>query len=287
MTNVNFDWLWRSDDENDDGWIPHNLALKLLLIGGRNSGKSTLLRAFQANPFDPTHKPLNILADNCSVCAIIGGKGQYMTAWDTPNNRHETLMLMKHTDVALLCVPCVELERDVDAATFKLLSTFVADFRRRCPRAPIILVGCMSDLSRSRLAVREAMACRLGVQAYKDCSALTDAGIDEMLIEAVRIAVDQRGHDRLSIMRNRATEICIALQALDLPALVTLTILDAALDNNVRMAAKWGLVTAVKHFRDKDRDHAGHVAEQVSVTIRRDFVLQLGPEDNIPFVVAF
>lgn len=56
---------------------------------------------------------------------------------------------------------------------------------------------------------------------------------------------------RLATMRDRAAEICIALQDLGLPALVTLKIINKALPNRVRMAAKWDLVVAVKHFHDE------------------------------------
>jgi hypothetical protein len=56
---------------------------------------------------------------------------------------------------------------------------------------------------------------------------------------------------RLGSIRVRATEICIALQDLGLPALVTLKIINAALPNAIRMAAKWDLIVAVKHFNDR------------------------------------
>jgi hypothetical protein len=55
----------------------------------------------------------------------------------------------------------------------------------------------------------------------------------------------------IGFIRERATEICIGLQSLGLPAFVTLTILDEAVhENSIRMWAKWELITAVKHFRD-------------------------------------
>jgi hypothetical protein len=54
----------------------------------------------------------------------------------------------------------------------------------------------------------------------------------------------------IGMIRERATEICIGLQDLELPAFVTLTILDEAVhENSIRMGAKWELITAVKHFR--------------------------------------
>jgi hypothetical protein len=56
----------------------------------------------------------------------------------------------------------------------------------------------------------------------------------------------------IGFIRERATEICIGLQDLELPAFVTLTIIDEAVhENSIRMWAKWELITAVKHFRDR------------------------------------
>jgi hypothetical protein len=55
-----------------------------------------------------------------------------------------------------------------------------------------------------------------------------------------------------SLIRERATEICIGLQDLEPPAFVTLQIIDEAVhENSIRMWAKWELITAVKHFRDR------------------------------------
>jgi hypothetical protein len=53
----------------------------------------------------------------------------------------------------------------------------------------------------------------------------------------------------IGMIRDRATTICVALQDLELPALITLEILDALfVVNDIRMWAKWELITAVKHF---------------------------------------
>ncbi len=52
-------------------------------------------------------------------------------------------------------------------------------------------------------------------------------------------------------IRDEATEICVGLQDLHLPALVTLEIVDAALPNSIPMHKKWDLITAVKHFHQR------------------------------------
>jgi hypothetical protein len=56
----------------------------------------------------------------------------------------------------------------------------------------------------------------------------------------------------IGFIRERATEICIGLQDLELPAFVTLAIIDETVhENSIRMWAKWELITAVKHFRQR------------------------------------
>lgn len=52
----------------------------------------------------------------------------------------------------------------------------------------------------------------------------------------------------LGSIRRRATAICVAMQAMQLPALVLLEIIDSALPNNIRMKSKWDLIVSVKHF---------------------------------------
>ncbi len=55
----------------------------------------------------------------------------------------------------------------------------------------------------------------------------------------------------LHMIRDDATTLAIGLQDLELPALVTLEIIDAAFPNSIPMHLKWKLVVAVKHARSR------------------------------------
>ena len=55
----------------------------------------------------------------------------------------------------------------------------------------------------------------------------------------------------LAMIRDEATMLAIGLQDLELPALVTLEIIDAAFPNAIPMHKKWDLVVAVKHFHER------------------------------------
>jgi hypothetical protein len=69
---------------------------------------------------------------------------------------------------------------------------------------------------------------------------------------ARRLAEILAATTHIGMIRERATEICIGLQDLELPAFVTLQIIDEAVhENAIRMWAKWELITAVKHFQER------------------------------------
>ncbi len=82
----------------------------------------------------------------------------------------------------------------------------------------------------------------LPFESTGECAEECALHIDEILAAMTHIGT----------IRKRATEICIGLQDLGLPAFVTLQIVDEAVhENSIRMWAKWELITAVKHYRDR------------------------------------
>jgi hypothetical protein len=94
------------------------------------------------------------------------------------------------------------------------------------------------QLSGNQLPTIAGLPFEITPDSAKQCA----GRIDEILAATTHIG----------FIRERATEICIGLQSLGLPAFVTLQIIDEAVhENSIRMWAKWELITAVKHFRDR------------------------------------
>jgi len=54
---------------------------------------------------------------------------------------------------------------------------------------------------------------------------------------------------KISMILTRFSDVCITLQDLNLPAFVTLQIMDSLIINNIPMHKKWEVITKVKHFR--------------------------------------
>jgi hypothetical protein len=75
---------------------------------------------------------------------------------------------------------------------------------------------------------------------------------DDRVDAAVAIRASRPENLKRFEYRERLTEICIALQEMQLPAWVTVQILDAARPwSTLPLHSKWNLVCAVKHFHDK------------------------------------
>jgi hypothetical protein len=75
---------------------------------------------------------------------------------------------------------------------------------------------------------------------------------DDRVDAAVAIQHSRPEHRKRFECRDRLTEICIALQDLELPAWVTVQIVDAARPwSTLPLHSKWNLVCAVKHYRNK------------------------------------
>ena len=70
-------------------------------------------------------------------------------------------------------------------------------------------------------------------------------------IDAERLLLKR---DRRALVKKQGLSLCIGLQALELPAAVTLSILDESLGglrDITTMHFKWEVITAVKHFHER------------------------------------
>jgi DNA-binding FrmR family transcriptional regulator len=95
--------------------------------------------------------------------------------------------------------------------------------------------------------------CAVRLAAENGHFAVVDRLLEDDRVDAAVAIRSSRPEDRKRFeCRERLTEICIALQAMQLPAWVTVQILDAARPwSTLPLHSKWNLVCAVKHYHDK------------------------------------
>jgi Ankyrin repeats (3 copies) len=88
--------------------------------------------------------------------------------------------------------------------------------------------------------------------ALYDHFAVVDRLLEDDRVDVSALVGLDPEHRKLFECRERLTEICIGMQAMQLPAWVTLQILDAARPGStLQLHSKWNLVCAVKHFHDR------------------------------------
>lgn len=149
-----------------------------------------------------------------------------------------------------------------------------------------LLVAAGADLTLSDSLGRSPLACvvrgagMLRATAELFCALLLVAGtqlgafvdhpmvasVDERLMQLARHEIDLARQqiaecelaierERFGLMCNRSLEVCIGLQSLELPAFVTIHIIDFACPfaTCVALQVRWKLVVAVKHFCRRER----------------------------------
>lgn len=117
----------------------------------------------------------------------------------------------------------------------------------------------VNDVARIRLLIAAGLDVQRAIDAFPEQRDKIEAAakLEPLVLDDARATIDRNAQrmtkTRFVVERLRMMEICVAMQALRLPALVTMTVLDQTTEG-VAMSPlhwKWNLVTKVKHFRGR------------------------------------
>ncbi|XP_026771080.1 ras-related C3 botulinum toxin substrate 1-like [Pangasianodon hypophthalmus] len=172
-------------------------AIKCVVVGDREAGKTWLLISYSSNPFPKEYT--STMYDNYSVTVMVDGKPVNLGLWDTAGRQdYDRLRPLSYpqTDVFLICFSLVS------PASFENVSAkWYPEVRHHCPNTPIILVGTKIDLRDDKDTIEKlkekklipitypqglAMAKEIGSVKYLECSALTQHGVKTVFDEATR-----------------------------------------------------------------------------------------------------
>ena len=159
---------------------------KLITIGDGACGKTSILSVYKNNEFPRAHIPT--VLDNFSLfehCS--NGERIEISIWDTAGQEdYERIRELTYpgTDVVLLIYSI-----DLPSSLENVELLWARELKRKIPETPIILVGNKTDLRENeryngrRLVRREEgeeMARKIGAKCFLECSALANAGLDEI-----------------------------------------------------------------------------------------------------------
>jgi len=164
---------------------------KLVIVGDGAVGKTSAIISYSTNAFPGESIPT--VFDTTHANVTVDGKMTNLALWDTAGQAdYDRLRPLSYpqTDVFILAYSIVS------ASSFNNVSSkWIPEIRHHVPDAPILLAGFKTDLRADRNAAKFAKSASEGADrarslglVYRECSALTQAGLKNMFDDAIRLA---------------------------------------------------------------------------------------------------
>eukprot|EP00727_Mastigamoeba_balamuthi_P012347 m51a1_g7735 putative ras-related c3 botulinum toxin substrate 1 (246) ;mRNA; f:174891-175817 len=171
--------------------------LKVVAVGDGGVGKTALVVAFTAHHFVDDYSPT--ISNNFTAKMRYDRKAYNIAVCDTAGHEeYESLRATSYeqADVFLLCFSIA-----YSPSLRSCVTHWRPEVARRCPAAPLVLVGCKSDRRDLSMPARAfaylpvttpqalEVAARIGASDYVECSAQTGEGVASVFEAAVRACV--------------------------------------------------------------------------------------------------
>lgn len=174
--------------------------IKCVVVGDGSVGKTCMLISYTTNSFPGEYVPT--IFDNYTANVFVDGRPISLGLWDTAGqDDYDRLRPLSYpdTDVFLICFSLVNPNSFANVA-----DKWHPEISHHAPGVPKILVGTKLDLRDNpgeidKLRVRnqrpigpsqgEAMRKKIGAISYKECSALTQAGLKDIFDEAIKVVL--------------------------------------------------------------------------------------------------
>ncbi len=163
---------------------------KLVVVGDGAVGKTSAIISYSTNAFPTEYIPT--VFDVTRVNATVDGKMTNLELFDTAGQEdYDRLRPLSYpqTDVFIIAYSIIS-----PSSFDNVSSKWIPEIRHHVPGAPILLAGFKTDLRADRNAAKLAKSASEGAArarslglVYRECSALTQAGLKNMFDDAVRL----------------------------------------------------------------------------------------------------
>lgn len=174
--------------------------IKCVVVGDGAVGKTSMLIAYTTKEFPKEYVPT--VFDNYETNVTLDGKPIYLGLWDTAGQEgYDRLRPLSYpqTDVFLICFSVAA------PNSFSHIDTkWKPEILHHAPGVPFMIVGTKADMRNDEKTVESlkengkemkseteyrAEALRIGAAGYGECSALEQAGLQEVFDDAIRYAI--------------------------------------------------------------------------------------------------
>eukprot|EP01130_Rhizamoeba_saxonica_P008842 TRINITY_DN3581_c0_g1_i1.p1 TRINITY_DN3581_c0_g1~~TRINITY_DN3581_c0_g1_i1.p1 ORF type:complete len:210 (+),score=45.80 TRINITY_DN3581_c0_g1_i1:26-655(+) len=165
--------------------------IKVMVVGSTSVGKTCLLISYTTNSFPGEYVPT--VFDNYSANALVDNHPVALGLWDTAGSKeYDEFRPLSYpgTDVFIVCY-AINSRESLDDVRDK----WVPEIRDYSQETPFVIIGTKSDYRDSGgdlISIQEGkdLANSLGAYAYIECSALTQANLNEVFDETVRCVIN-------------------------------------------------------------------------------------------------
>lgn len=172
-------------------------SIKCVVVGDGAVGKTCLLISFTTSAFPKEYIPT--VFDNYSSQITVDSKPISLNLWDTAGQEaYDRLRTISYPQTNVFII-CFSISNPTSYENIKL--KWYPEVSQHCPHVPFILVGTKKDQREDRETLKklkeqnltpvtkqqgEALAREIRASKYLECSALSQEGVKDVFVEAVR-----------------------------------------------------------------------------------------------------
>jgi Ras-related C3 botulinum toxin substrate 1 len=187
---------------------PSLRAIKVTMVGAPNVGKTSLALAYLTGEFPSEDLPTVVDATQ-RVVKVPEHPEVELSLWDTAGQEDYDRVRPIHypgTDMFLVCYSVVTFSEAYHMTSFEAVSRmWIPEITHHVPDALRLLVACKMDLREDQATLDQlkandeqtpittaqgkALATEMGAAGFVECSAKSQIGVQEVFLEALRIAL--------------------------------------------------------------------------------------------------
>ncbi|XP_051971831.1 rho-related GTP-binding protein RhoF [Xyrauchen texanus] len=196
----------------------HTDALKIVIVGDGGCGKTSLLMVYAKGDFPEKYAPS--VFEKYVTTVSYGGKDIQLNLYDTAGQEdYDRLRPLSYQDVNLVII-CYDVTNPTSFENVTI--KWFPEVRHFCKDAPIVLIGCKTDLRKDKERTRKLKALdlapitylqgeetqkQMNAEIYLECSAKYRENVEDIFRETTKRALAARSKAKHALKKKKRCAI--------------------------------------------------------------------------------